>query len=214
MIKLKKIYDKILNLLSEQNKNTIINIFNYLSNGLEASIILEKHSQKKPEKNNSYFLVEEKMKEYSILLEVFRNSFELKIQTQLNNGFNFETILDLNLMAVNEDLDSISFSFNNTNKNISLYLHFNKNYYYSVNTIKPIKSSLLNDGNQMIENDKNKEIINMVLNHFKNPSELKDFLLINCDIKIEKDEVLSNIYKHSLLINNNPKIIKKSILKL
>lgn len=203
---MKKIYDSFLKLLSENNKNKTISIVSDFNKGVDYSTIIEKYSIKPLEKNYNS-LVEEK----NLSIELFKHSLTFKIQTDLNDKYNFETILNINLdINYNSDYElGFNISKKKEENTLLLYLAFKEEDFYSCSTVDTtIDSVILNKGNQIINNNKSKEIINLVLNNMTRPLELKDLLLINCDVDVEQDELLFNIYQHGLILNDNQKKTK------
>lgn len=202
---MKKTYDSFLKLLSENHKNKTISIVSDFNSGVDYSTIIERYSIKPLEKDYNS-LVEEK----NLSIKIFKNSLTFEIQTDLNDKYNFETILNIN----KHDVDELGFNISKKKEenNYLLYLAFKEENAYSCSAIDiTIDSVLLNSGNQIINNNKSKEIINLVLNNMTRPLELKDLLLINCDVDVEHDQLLFNIYKHGLILNNN---LKKNVKQL
>lgn len=196
---MKKIYDSFLKLLSENNKNKTISIVSDFNNGVEYFTLIERYSINPLEKNFNTLIEEKKI---SIVL--FKESLTFEIQTDLNEKYNFETILNIKKHNVYELGFNISKKKEENNR--LLYLAFKEENAYSCSTLDiTIDSFILNKGNQIINSNKSKEIINLVLNNMTRPLELKDLLLINCDVDIEQDELLFNIYQHGLILNNNQK---------
>lgn len=202
---MKKIYDSFLKLLSENNKNKTTSIISDFNSGIDYYNLIKRYSIKPLEKNYNTLIEEKKI---SIVL--FKESLTFEIQTDFNENYNFETILNIN----KHDVYELGFNISKKKEenNHLLYLAFKEENAYSCSTLDiTIDSFILNKGNQIINSNKSKEIINLVLNNMTRPLELKDLLLINCDVDIEQDELLFNICQHGLILNNNQKNAKIEI---
>lgn len=192
---MKKIYDKFLSSLSEKNNKKTISIMNDFFNEIDRLILIEKYSLKDTAANSPYtnFIQEDKFS-----IQLFKDELIIfKMNTDFDKKHTFETLLSID----KNNNYNLSFNINNTKKELTIFcLNFNdKNSYSFIAENVNIKSTILK------KDDRSKNIMNLILENFSKNSEIKDLLLINYDIVIEDDEVLFNIYKHGIILNNSQK---------
>lgn len=197
---MKVLYNKFLDLLSKNNRKTINNFSHDLLKNLDSSIIMKKYSLTINNQRYYNYFIEEK----NISVELLKSSLIFSIKTNIDDNYHFETQIHLTKPEI-YSLQFYMYKPSNEKRN-SLCLSFEHKESYSYTTLDKIVNSVLLEKNELINTKKSENIISLILENLSSPTELKDLLLINFDITIEHDEVISNIYNHLCILNNIKKV--------
>lgn len=201
---MKEIYDFLFYKCSEDNQ-LLINDFKKDVESSEFEILEGKYNLYEDKNATSFRLIRKiDEKNFFFQISINRISFFIKSSFVFNYNFFTEIIYD-----IKDKSYEIQYSIEEKNKNNSIDYLFvlfeNKGKKFNIkdsfgNLKKNINSKKSkNKSNELyILNDK--KIIEFMLLHYKIPESMRDLLLLNQDIDIEKDAILHEIVNHFYIL--------------
>lgn len=200
---MQSIYEKFYEICSKENK-LIIQEFQEDLKKLNSIELDDKYKfdhsiENYPEKilNDSFFSI-----------SLSENYILFILTTDFNKNYNFSTTLSY---SNKEDLYGIDFNIFNKldvdKDRFTIFLLKTENEFSILDIVNTInidinsKSSNTNEYENIYIFD-NEDIINIVLENYLSPNELKDILLLNEDINFMEDEILSAIINQATILYN------------
>lgn len=211
---MKNIYKKIFNDLSYQKRRELNNLIED-SSSLEFTHekFVEKYSLRK-NLFSPYLENRSVENDVEIILSSYQISF--RTTTDFNNDYFFK--VDFSFQFTNESYATTFTICNKQNHKEQLYVNLIQEKiddtfileHFQNNLEIKLKSLHSNNNSRGIYVFKDTAIIRIILEEYLRPQDFKDLISLNYDIDIMNDDILSNIYKHAMIIKE---MNKKSLIK-
>lgn len=211
---MKNIYNQIYNDLSYQKRKEINNFIEDSSNlELNHEKIVEKYALRK---NLFSPYLENRSLDKGVEIIISSYKIIFRTTTDFNNDYFFK--VDFGFQFSDESYSTTFIICNKENHKEQLYVNFiqektDENFileHFHNNLEIKLNSLHSNNNRRGIYVFKDNSITRIILEEYLRPEDFKDLMSLNYDIEIINDDILSNIYKHAIIIKD---INKKSLTK-
>lgn len=211
---MKNIYNQIYNDLSYQKRKEINNFIEDSSNlEFNHEKIVEKYALRK---NLFSPYLENRSLDKGVEIIISSYKIIFRTTTDFNNDYFFK--VDFGFQFSDESYSTTFIICNKENHKEQLYVNFiqektDENFileHFHNNLEIKLNSLHSNNNRRGIYVFKDNSITRIILEEYLRPEDFKDLMSLNYDIEINNDDILSNIYKHAIIIKD---INKKSLTK-